>query len=201
LEETLIANFDLGEYRLPHDILPNREQDAVIVLYAHYFLAADLMRDNYVKFRTKRKKRGCLNQNDRVGQGIYLSSWLGFLGVTCEGFKKLRMPLLLQENRPEDFRELIPKSDQIGRVMKQHSDLLREFRNNVFHLRDDVEAIQRFFANGAVRVTWAEELHAALADFFSMYRVLCEVHYVMYGRTSEMQTGQNRPKRGKTSVS
>jgi|TARA_A100001518_G_C1220056_1_gene63949 hypothetical protein len=171
------------------------------VLYSHYFLAADLMRNNYVKLKNKWRNHGYLSQDDTVAQGIYFSSWLGFLGVTCEGYKKLKMRILLQGNRPEAFRELIPKSDEIGRVMKQHSDPLRGFRNNVFHLRDDIEAMQRFFANGAVRLVWAEGLHAAIAEFFSMYRVLCEVHYVMHGRASEMQMGQNRPRLRKMSAS
>jgi hypothetical protein len=71
-------------------------------------------------------------------------------------------------------------------VIKRHADQLRKFRNNVFHLRDDVGVIERFFANGPVRLRWAEELHTAFGDLFSEYRILCEVHYIMHDRTIEM---------------
>ena len=181
-----VAGITLSGDRLMHDSLPNRDQDPVLTLYAHYFLAAELMRSNYAKLQSKLKLRGRLSRKDTVDQGIYFGTWLGFLGVTCEGFRKLRIRLLLQENRPEDFRELIPKCDAIGRVIKRHADQLRKFRNNVFHLRDDVGVIERFFANGPVRLRWAEELHTAFGDLFSEYRILCEVHYIMHDRTIEM---------------
>jgi hypothetical protein len=201
-----VANFPRSlavevDSRLPDDDLPRQDQDPVLVLYAHYFLAADLMQENYKNLDNKWEKRGRLSRNDNVKLGIYLSSWLGFLGVTCEGFNKLRMRLLLQENRPERFRKLISKSDSIGSMLKQHSDSLREFRNNVFHLRKDVEAIQQFFAKDAERLQWAGEIHTAIAEFFSDYRILCEVHYVIHGRRSEMNTRQIRPKRRKMNVS
>ena len=152
-----------------------------------YFLAAELMRSNYVKLQTKRKQRGELNQNDAVDKSIYFCTWLGFLRTSCEGFQKLKMRLLLQNERPKEFRELIPKSGEIGKAMKQHADLLRLIRNDIFHLREDVEAVKQFFANETLCLIWAEKLHAAFAQFFSNYRVLCEVHYVMNDRISEMQ--------------
>jgi hypothetical protein len=169
-----------------HDSLPNRDQDPVLTLYAHYFLAAELMRSNYVKLKSKFKQHGRLSRKDTVDYGIYFCTWLGFLGVTCEGFRKLSFRLLLQNNRPEDFRELIPKSDWIGGMIKQHADTLREFRNNVFHLRDDIGPIERFLANESVLLKWAEDLHTAFRDLFSGYRVLCEVHYIMYNCKIEM---------------
>lgn len=186
--------------RLPDDTLPSPDQDAVLVLYAHYFLAADLMRNNYIKLDSKWQKYSYLNQNDKATLGIYLSSWLGFLAVTCEGFRNLSMRVLLQENRPESFRELISKSDEIGRMMKRHSNPLREFRNNVFHVRKDIKVINRFFDNEADRLPWAGELHVAIAGFLSEYRVLCEVHYLMHDRRSESQLGRTRPKRRRTNA-
>jgi hypothetical protein len=167
--------------------LPHRDHDPVLTLYAHYFLAAELMRANYLRLGAKRKKRGKLSQNDAVDWTIYLTTWLGFLHVTCEGFKKIKMRLLLQNERPGDFRDLIPKSDAIGKAVKRHADPLRDVRNNVFHLRDDAAAVEKFFGDRARRLTWAEELHAAFAKFFSDYRVLCEGHYIMNDRTSESQ--------------
>lgn len=181
-----IASITLSKESSRHGSLPNRDQDPVLTLYAHYFLAAELMRSNCSKLQSKLKRRGRLSRKDTVEQGIYVGTWLGFLGVTCEGFRKLKFRLLLQESRPEDFRELIPKSDAIGRMIKQHADPLREFRNSVFHLRDDVGAIEQFFDNGSVHLRWAKELHAAFGDLFSEYRILCEVHYMIHNRTIEM---------------
>ncbi|WP_349736563.1 DUF6896 domain-containing protein [Pseudomonas jessenii] len=179
----------------PTDTLPSPDQDSVLTLYAHYFLAADLMRSNYVKLHKKWSKPTPLSQDEKVNLGIYLCSWLGFLAVTCEGFKKLRMRLLLQDKRPQKFHELISKCNGIGKMMNRHADALREFRNNVFHLRDDAGAINRFFAYDAERLPWAVELHTSLGDFFSEYRVLCEVHYLLNDRRSESQLGRMRPKR------
>ena len=180
--------------------VPHRDEDRVLTLYAHYFVAAELMRDNYIKLRAKRKRNGDLSQSDTVDERIYFSTWLGFLGVTCEGFKKVRMRLLLQDQRPDEFRELISKSNAIGRAIKQHSDPLREVRNNVFHLRDDVEAFRRFFADETGRLAWAEELHKAFVDLFSEYRILCEIHYIVEGRKSEMQHQPKISKRRRVST-
>ncbi len=80
---------------LPGDSLPRRDQDPVLVLYAHYFLAANLMRENYKKLDVKWKRIGYLSPSDSSNLGIYISSWLGFLAVTCEGFEKLKIRLLL----------------------------------------------------------------------------------------------------------
>lgn len=182
------------EVRLQLDSLPHEGQDPVLTLHAHYFLAAELMRSNYVRLRSKWEQRGRLSQNETVNQRIYFCTWLGFLGVTCEGFKKLNMRILLQSNRPQDFLELIPQTDALGRAIKQHSGPLREFRNNVFHLRDDIGAIERFFARGAERLTWAEELQDAFDQFFFDYRILCEVHYVIHGRKGEGEMGRSRRK-------
>ncbi|QVX37953.1 hypothetical protein J4H89_13310 [Ralstonia solanacearum] len=162
--------------RSPGDNLPRRDQDPVLVLYAHYFLAADLMRENFTKLDEKRMQYGHLNQEESVKQGIYLSSWLGLLGVTAEGFRNLGMRPLIQKNRPKEFDELIPYCDRIGRMLKKNFHPLRAFRNSVFHLRDDVSAVRRFFDREADRLPWAGDLHAEFTNFFSAYRILCEVH-------------------------
>lgn len=183
--------------RLPGDSLPLQAQDRVLALYAHCFLAADLMRKNYENLNRKWDNRGYLGRNERINLGIYLSSWLGYLRATCEGFEKLRMRLLLQEDRPKEFCELVEKFDELRGIIKRHSDSLRKLRNNVFHLRDDVSAIRGFFAKEEDRLPWARELHTAIAKFFSDYRVLCEVHYAIHGRKSEMIAVHERSKRRK----
>ncbi|HHZ4395062.1 TPA: DUF6896 domain-containing protein, partial [Escherichia coli] len=107
-----------------------------------------------------------MSEREEFEMGIYLSTWLGFLGVVCEGFKSLNMRLLLDNERPREFKELLPISDGIGKLMKEHSNSLRIFRNNVFHLRESTGFIHYFFDKEVERLPWARELHIALSDFF-----------------------------------
>lgn len=67
-----------------------------------------------------------------------------FLGVVCEGFRGLNIRLLLNNERPNTFQELLPISDAIGTLMKAHSDSLRKFRNNVFHMRENSDFLSHF---------------------------------------------------------
>lgn len=181
--------------RLPGDILPPRIHDPVLVLHAHYFQAAELMYENVEKLKIKWRKHGHLSHKSEIDYRIYTVSWLGFLAVTCEGFRRLRMRLLILENRPEAFHELVPTCDMIGSMMRAHSDLLRRFRNDVFHLRENTDVVRKFFEKEEDRVTWARELHHGIAKFFSEYRIQCEVHYFINGRKSEIEIGGSRRKR------
>lgn len=181
--------------RLPGDDLPARNLDIVLVLHSHYFQAADLMLENYDNLHRKWKKSNSLSHRKIVDMRIYMSSWLGFLAVTCEGFENLRMRLLLQDSRPKKFGDLIPKSDALGKLIKRHRDSLRELRNKTFHLREGPEAIRRFFDPDAERLPWARELHFAFADFFSAYRVRCEIHYANNGRLGELRVAREPPHR------
>lgn len=171
--------------RHPGDKLPNRNQDRVLVLLTHYFQSAELMFKNYEKIRQKSHINGHLSERDEIDLRIYLSTWLGFLGVVCEGVRKLNLRILLNNERPDDFKELLPISNNIGRLMKEHADSLRTFRNNVFHLRENTEYVYDFFDVNFERLPWARELHMALSDFFIQYRIHCEVHYVINGRKGE----------------
>lgn len=166
--------------------LPHRDKDAVLTLYAHYFLASELMLKNYKKLIAKSNQRSRLSQNDRVQLPIYFGTWLGFLAVTAEGFKKLGIRRLVKDARPPEFVELIPKADELGKRLKKHDDALRKFRNNVFHLRESTEEIERFFYEQPNRLKWAEELQAAFNKFFSTYRILCQVHYMIEDRKEEL---------------
>jgi hypothetical protein len=164
------------------EALPSRDKDEVLTLYAHYFLASELMLKNYKKISTKWDQRGQLSRNDRVNFSIYFCTWLGFLRVTAEGFKKIAVHKLLQNARPEDFVGLIPQADALGKLLKKHDDALREFRNDVFHLRESPDKIERFFREQPDRIKWAHELQLAFGGFFSEYRILCQVHYLIEGR-------------------
>lgn len=166
--------------------LPHRDEDPILTLYAHYFIAADLMRDNYRKIEKEGRKRR-IGQNKAVFQGIYFCTWLGFLAVVCEGFHKIRVHALIREHRSDEFLELLPKSGEIGSLIKRHVNALRDVRNNVFHLRSDTKAIENFFSRTESRLEWADDLHQAFSDFFSRYRILCEVDYIFNERTEESQ--------------
>ncbi|ASM32007.1 Uncharacterised protein [Serratia marcescens] len=178
--------------RDPEDTLPSRNKDPVLVLQSHYFQSADLMLENYNKFSRKFHKIGCLSRREETDMSVYLTTWLGLLGVVCEGVRKLNMRILLGNERPESFKKLLPISDNIGRLMKEHADSLRKFRNNVFHLRENTELVRDFFDNKLERIQWARELHMILAEFFSQYRVSCEVHYLINGRRGECDLTRNK---------
>ncbi|UXD25288.1 hypothetical protein FORC065_2484 [Yersinia enterocolitica] len=167
------------------DLLPSRNQDRILVLQVHYFQTAELMFEKYDRLIQKMHKNGHLSQREKNDMRIYLSTWLGFLGVVCEGLRKLNIRTLLINERPGDFKELLPISDGIGTLMKEHADSLRKFRNNVFHLRENTEFVHHFFDKQVERLPWARDLHMVLSEFFSQYRVYCEVHYVMNGRKGE----------------
>lgn len=181
--------------RLPGDNLPARNLDMVLVLHSQYFQAAELMLENFENLYRGWKKKNSLSHRKFVDLRIYQSSWLGFLAVTCEGFEKLGMHRLLQNSRPAAFEALIPKSDPIGRLIKRHRSPLREFRNNTFHLREDPEAIRSFFEPDAGRLLWARDLHDAFKDFFSAYRLECEIHYSSNGRWGEVHITRELPHR------
>lgn len=170
---------------LVNDKLPDKNLDRVFTLQSHYFQTAVVMFEQYEKLRKKKKKYSILNQRDSVDLGIYLCTWLGFLAVTCEGFKKLKMYILLENERPESFKELIPLSNSLSKVIKKHSDPLRKLRNNIFHLRENSEVIRQFFIHEDNRLIWAKELHMLFEGFFSQYRILSEVHYVINNRKGE----------------
>ncbi|MNG70255.1 hypothetical protein D3C73_125650 [compost metagenome] len=181
----------------PEDALPTRNHDRVLTLHIHYFETAELMFKNYDKLNQKMKKNGHLSHREEFDMRIYLSTWLGFLGVVCEGFRKLNLRVLLDNERPVNFKELLPISDDIGKLMKEHSNSLRIFRNNIFHLRENTEFIRHFFDKEVERLPWARELHVALSGFFSQYRVFCEVHYVINGRKGESDMVKKKVKRRK----
>lgn len=179
----------------PGDMLPSRNHDIVVTLIVHYFDAAILMRENYEKLKLKLNKNGKLSRKDESCRRIYFYSWLGFLAVTCEGFRGMNMRRLLTNERPDDFKELLPLSDGLGKMINVHWDPLREFRNNVFHLRESHEKIRKFFLEDVDRLFWVRELHQAFEHFFSNYRIQCEVHYALNNRKGESDIRRGRRRR------
>jgi hypothetical protein len=177
-----------GALRIPNgESLPHRDRDAVLTLYAHHFLSADLMRCHYQKADRQRNSDGGFSQNNFVKFRVYLVTWLGYLRSTVEGFEKLGMWMLLSERRPLTFRELVAKWIDLECLKKLHGYDLKALRNDIFHLRDDNSSLERFFADEGERLAWANELHTSMEAFFSTYRVLCEVHYVTHSRYAESE--------------
>lgn len=170
------------------DLLPHKNHDDVLTLYVHYFYAADLMRKNYESLNLQWQQNDGLDEKEEIKLRIYMNSWLGFLAVTCEGFKKMSMRPLLLKNRPVEFQELLDECDKLNSEMKKHSNHLRKFRNNVFHLRENLTDTLAFFEPGKDRLAWARSIHTNLEQFFSQYRVLCECHYIVNDRASDRNT-------------
>lgn len=171
--------------RAEGDLLPHRDSDNVLTLHVHYFYAADLMLKQYDAAIKKLETNKNNSIEEKINSRIYMNSWLGFLAVTCEGYKKLNMYLLLNNERPIEYQELTPKASKLSSSIKEHYDHLRKFRNNVFHLRDSVEDTLAFLSPSADRIAWARSIHNQLRDFFSNYRIFCEGHYLDNGRESE----------------
>lgn len=193
---------DMGMYRLASqpleyatsiysikdgDLLPHREQDKVITLHVHYFYAADLMFTQYESLLSKWDKNKKLSRNDEINLRIYMTSWLGYLAVTCAGYKDLNMYLLISKKRPVEYKELIPKCNELNSAIKRHFHDLRKFRNNVFHLRTSIEDTMAFLSPVTNRISWARSIHSDLKSFFSDYRVACECHYLLNGRQNESE--------------
>ena len=174
------------------DLLPHRELDKVLTLQTHYFYAADLMLKQHDSLEKKWDKNKKLSRDDEINFRIYMSSWLGFLAVTCEGYRQLNMYMLLNNDRPADYQELIPRCNRLNSAIKKHYDDLRKFRNNVFHLRTSVNDTLAFLSPDADRLSWARSIHKDLKSFFSEYRVLCECHYMFNGRKTEADIGRKK---------
>lgn len=185
------------------ETLPHRDQDVVMTLYSHYYIAADLMFKNYKKLNSQLEKDGRLSRNRSIDWRIYLTTWLGYLAVTAEGFRKIGVRKLLNTSRPTEFEEVIERANMIGKMLKEHDDALRTFRNNIFHLRDDADGVTRFFREKPDRLSWAEELHTTFEKFFSSYRISFLVHCVRNARGEEASgfVDSGRPRRGRVRIS
>jgi hypothetical protein len=86
---------------------------------------------------------------DLVGQEFitFTLYWLASLFVVSEGWKALKID-----------------DPQINRLIDEHWDSLRLFRNAVFHFQPEDRKHKQFF--DVDKFNWAEELHAALCTFF-----------------------------------
>lgn len=164
-------------------ILPHRDKDPILRLYAHYFQAADLMRQQFSTLNRKKLRTGKLSTRDKVDSLLYIRLWLGCLYSVCEGLHKLNLRVTLLHERPKKFLDGIPIADELISFIKKKSNQLRKFRNSVFHFSNEPSDEIIFFQNFGLN--WAEKIHDDLERFFSSYRVSCEAVYLTSGRLEE----------------
>jgi len=160
------------------DTLPSRDEDTILTLYAHYYLSAELMHTNYKKLLLRWEQKGKLSRNDGLNYRIYLATWLGYLGVTAEGFREAASAEAIKRTRPAEFSEFLPQCEALEAMLIEHDTELRRFRNRVFHLRKSAD-LQVEFLTSPGRLEWADSLQQSFGDFFSAYRILCEVRYAL----------------------
>ena len=82
----------------------------------------------------------------------YMALWLSALYVVCEGFLELK------------FSD--PRTEPL---ISEHLDSLRIYRNATFHFQRKPDKHTQFHDGEAQRLNWAEELHAALEDYFRQH--------------------------------
>lgn len=163
--------------------LPHRDKDPILRLSAHYFHATDLMRKHILLLERKRVRYGKLSYNDEIDRVQYTRLWLACLHSVCDGFCKLNMRATLLHVRPREFLGEVLAADNLLSLIKENLSRLRVFRNSVFHLTDNPKDEVVFFEES--RIDWAEQVHQQFDDFFSSYRISCEVVYLTSNRLSE----------------
>jgi hypothetical protein len=125
-----------------------KEDNPLWLLRTFYFVPCDLMHQNVNLL----KGRAFADENpeNADSQEVFISFllyWLGGLFVVIEGWKSLKIT-----------------EPTIDKMIDEHWDSLRQFRNAVFHFQPDDRKHVQFF--DLAKFNWAEELHAALRAFF-----------------------------------
>jgi hypothetical protein len=137
-----------------------------------------------------------LSEKDTVDRRSLLYYWLSSLFVVIEGFVELDVPALLR-CRPSNFEEIVDRAKLVLDHARQRSPELKLYRSATFHYQKDSEKHRSFlFADGSL--VWALELQFQLQDFFSAYRVNCEVIYMLEGRMEESEIASASKRRRKT---
>jgi hypothetical protein len=83
---------------------------------------------------------------------MYMSYWYAALYVVIEGWRELRL-------RDEDIDRLLES---------ENVDLLRRYRNGVFHFQQEYydERFLQFIREGQVSAAWVRELNQAFGRYF-----------------------------------
>jgi hypothetical protein len=126
--------------------------DPIARLNVHYFDPCHLLLKEYEKARDAKTRTGARTDEMDRRELCYITMWLASLYAVVEGFKKLK----LQDEKVEGLCAL-------------HLDSLRLLRNGTFHFQEMHHKQTQFFTQR--RVAWAKNLHYALREYFSEYRV------------------------------
>lgn len=124
-----------------------KEDDPLWMLRSFYFLPCDLMYQNLMTLKPEFDNE---QTRDKVGDQFiaYMLYWFGGLYVVAEAWKQLNV------NNPA-----------INKMLDEHLDSLRLFRNAVFHFQlTDRKHVQFFDLE---KFNWADKLHVALRAFFA----------------------------------
>jgi hypothetical protein len=121
-----------------------------ILALCQYFLSARVMHDLTHEMRSPFFESTGEETSDLWMEfRTYYSYWLSGLFVVAEGFQTLGL-----------------KSPKIEKLIVEHIDELRLFRNATFHFQKTPAKHVQFHDGAAIRMNWAEELHDAFEKYF-----------------------------------
>ena len=130
-----------------------RAMSAPVEIILHrYFLMANQMRTAYYDAIAT---DGAKSPADAEGtqQFVYMAAWYSLLQVVVEGWQELQL-----------------HHEAVDRLLADESlpDLLRRFRNGMFHFQKDYWSpkVVDFIAEGAASARWARDLNSAFGQFF-----------------------------------
>jgi hypothetical protein len=134
---------------------PHPAQDLPSLASLHrYFMWANKMR---ILFCNEISERSSISERLWYDNpGMFMSMWYGMLYVVVEGYKELGV---------HDA-----KIDQL--LSSQNVELLRRYRNGVFHFQRDYfdERFLNFIKESEATVPWMHELTSSFSDFFLRQR-------------------------------
>ena len=117
------------------------------MLFILYFAPCDLMHHHVT--RLKPHFFSDERTRERIGQEFiaFTHYWLASLYVVVEGWKELQL-----------------RHPEIDRLIVEHEESLRRFRNAVYHFQLQDQKHRQFFE--VAKFNWAEQLHSLLRSFF-----------------------------------
>jgi hypothetical protein len=123
--------------------------DSILTLH-RYFIWADRMRVHFDQILKLGKEKHANYQFDTL---LYMSYWYAGMYVVIEGWNELGLT--------------DPRIDKL--INSKNVDLLRIYRNGVFHFRKkyyDENRLLPFIVDGENPVEWVRLLREALSDYF-----------------------------------
>jgi len=120
-----------------------------------YFIWANKMRTDFDSILAQRSNGEYNKESLKIESNIYMSYWYGGLYVVIESWKTLKLS-------DPDIDELL---------LSPNVDLLRRYRNGVFHFQKDYydKRFIDFIAEGENTVEWVRRLNTAFGKLFLEY--------------------------------